>query len=125
MAGTANAPLNSPVKAQGHYSFVAVIPDDDVYVFTAPASIGHILVASGDLTGHVLAWYRQSSGSPAISIGYTASNTNVSTSALTGTTGTDGKLTISSNGGFLYIENRLGSSQNVTVTLFTSLIATA
>ena len=38
-----------------------------------------------------------------------------STSALTGTTGTDGKLTVSYSGGRIYVENRLGSAYSATV----------
>lgn len=120
MAGTANFPLIDPVKAQGFYSFVATIPNNDVYVFTAPASIGHILVASGDNGGHAMAWYRQSVASPSIVDYFLGANAAVSTSPLNGTTGTVGDLTISSNGGFIYIENRLGGESNITVTLITS-----
>lgn len=47
------------------------------------------------------------------------SNTNVTTGALTGTTGTDGRTTISvhTNGNF-YVENRTGASRNYTVKIW-------
>jgi len=45
-------------------------------------------------------------------------NIAVATGALTGTTGADGKLTLSSDGaGLIYIENRLGAARTWGVTL--------
>lgn len=46
-----------------------------------------------------------------------SANVNTSTVALTGTTGTDGKFTVGVTNGILYFENRLGSSQRVSVSL--------
>jgi len=45
--------------------------------------------------------------------GSIASGIDVTTGVLTGTTGTDGKLTVSVDSGKLYIENRLGSQVNM------------
>ncbi|WP_234838752.1 hypothetical protein [Sinorhizobium medicae] len=39
------------------------------------------------------------------------------TTALTGTTGTDGNITLGVQDGVLYVENRVGSSQNISLTV--------
>lgn len=47
----------------------------------------------------------------------TASGIDVTTGVLSGTSGTDGKLTLSVDGGKIYVENRLGSSSNFHIVL--------
>ena len=42
---------------------------------------------------------------------------NVTTGVLTGTTGTQGKLNISFNGSYIYIENRVGNARNIILTI--------
>ena len=42
---------------------------------------------------------------------------NVTTGVLTGTTGTQGKLNISFNGSYIYIENRVGNARNIILSI--------
>lgn len=62
--------------------------------------------------------YSRSSGSPiTTTMVLGTSVTNAGTTVLTGTTSVDGTLNISSNGGLFYVENRLGSTQTVELTV--------
>jgi hypothetical protein len=55
--------------------------------------------------------------SPAVTNISVSANMNSGTSVLTGTTGVDGKFTLGVTNGVLYFENRLGSSQRVSVSI--------
>lgn len=60
----------------------------------------------------------RAAGTPAMQPITVSANVNSTTGALTGTTGTDAKATVSvSSDGKVYVENRLGSAQNVSVTV--------
>lgn len=120
MAGTANFPLIEPVKAQGFYSFTVTIPDDDVYSFTPAGSNGHLFVSRDSVNHQGIIWYRASASNPGTNKLAGGPNLDVSTSALTGTTGVDGNTTVSTNGGLIYIENRTNGSGVYTITLITS-----
>lgn len=60
----------------------------------------------------------RAAATPAVSANrITDANTVAVATTLSGTTGTDGNLTLGVQDGVLYVENRLGSSQNITVTV--------
>lgn len=95
------------------------INDDAVYSFTPPTTAGVIVVQSRSAatTNYFMGFFVTSAGgsfSPTYAIG---SNVNLTTGALTGTTGTDGKLTLSVNtsNGMIYIENRTGAQRNIAI----------
>lgn len=97
------------------------IADNGVYSFT-PESIGGILLLwSGNSSVPVRSteraiaiFYAPTSGTADIAEMTIGSSTALTTGALTGTTGADGMLTISShNDGKIYIENRRGASRTV------------
>lgn len=112
MAGIVkNYPSMTPVKAQGFYSFEVEIPDQDVYVFIPKGLVGFIKIASSSTTDYGELWFR---GSLAVKA-WGGTDLEVGAGVLTGTTGTDGKLTISSDGANLYIENRRGVTGVYTV----------
>lgn len=112
MAGTVkNYPSMTPVKAQGFYSFEVEIPDQDVYVFTPKGLVGFIKIASSSATDYGELWFRGSLATKA----WGGTDLEAGAGVLTGTTGTDGKLTISSYGTNLYIENRRGATGVFTV----------
>lgn len=74
------------------------------------------LVTGGSQTGSDIILYRAMSGPVCFKLGSASTNLNVTTGPLTGTTGADGKLTVSAaTDGKIYIENRLGGPQNVQV----------
>jgi hypothetical protein len=89
-----------------------ILEDDSAASFTPDINEGALLLycrgAGGDGVWIFMNWRL----SAAATVKYDGhANALVSTSALAGTTGTDGKFTVSSNGGKLYFENRLGSTQ--------------
>jgi hypothetical protein len=62
----------------------------------------------------------RAAGTPAIQAITVSANVNSTTGVLAGNTGTDAKATVSvSSAGVVYVENRLGSAQNVSVTALT------
>ena len=117
MPGTLSTPaVTEPVKANGFYSFVVTIPDDDVFSWTPQGTYGHVFVGTTSLNGHGLAWYRSSATAK-----YTGATNFVCVSTeLTGTTGVDGQCTLGVASGVLYLENRLGASNTFTITVMTA-----
>ena len=114
MPGTLNTPaITGPVKSNAFYSFVVTIPDDDVFSWTPPSQYGQIFISSTSVNGHGLAWFRNNLTSKYAGAG----NFTCVSTALTGTTGTDGHMTLGVSLGVLYLENRLGNSQEFTVTV--------
>ncbi|MGN7750559.1 hypothetical protein [Sinorhizobium sp. 22678] len=87
----------------------SVIADDGVYSWAVPSGTTAfeliIHQAAGSARGHLA--YLNGSWNIIVQ---TSTLIETSTSVLTGTTGTDTKVTVSFNGGTIYIENRLGSS---------------
>jgi hypothetical protein len=115
MSTALNSPsFVDPVKAQGFYSFVVTIDDDDVYSFVPKGACGHLLIATTSVDGHGGFWYRNSS----IVKQFGAANTVGATGVLSGSTGADGQTAVSVNSGTLYIENRSGAECEYTVTIF-------
>ena len=107
-----SATLAGTLKTTGARTNTPSIADDAVFSFTPPFTSGFILVhtANGAATKRVMAQYCTSGTAVmnAINIG---TDYNVSTGALTGTTGTDTKVTVSAHtDGKIYIENRSGST---------------
>lgn len=94
-------------------SFAVTLQDDESATVALPVDYGHVLVAESSASNHGLAWIRGSSAAKY----FGGANLDVMVNtALTGTTGADGKLTISSNGNNFYIENRTGSTISPTFT---------
>ena len=116
MPGTLNTfnPV-SPIKANGFYSFVITVPNNDVYSFSPKGTCGHIFISSVGAAHHGLFWWRGSAQNK-----YSGAATTVGlNSVLTGTTGTVGNTTFGTSGGVLYIENRSGAAAEYIVTLIT------
>ena len=115
--------------ASGFFSFTTTIADDAAYSFSAPniatkpGASGFLMVAitEGGESNYFFGWARPAtSGTVQINTIATGPSTNVvaTTGELTGTTGTDTKMTISAHSdGKIYIENRRGGSFEFSVTL--------
>lgn len=85
------------------------IDDDSVYSFTPGTNHGIVIYHDTNGTGRygVVSFYTATPRTLAIVLG---SNTEIATGALNGTTGVDGKVTISCHtDGKVYIENRSGA----------------
>lgn len=107
------------LKATGTRTNSVSIADDAVHSFTPPFTSGFILVhtSNGDGTKRIMAQYSTSGVAvmDPISIG---SAYNAATGALTGTTGTDTKITVSAHtDGKIYIENRSGAAAAFNLTI--------
>lgn len=95
------------------------IADDAVYSFTPPVTSGFVLVhtQNGNASNYLQAQFCASGTAVmnALSIG---SVYNVTTGVLTGTTGTDTKITVSAHtDGKIYIENRSGATATIKCTV--------
>lgn len=121
-----NARLTKDADNQIAIGTQYTVADDAATSFTPMTTAGLILIqlrsasAEVTVTNYLFSFYVTSAGgsfSPTYAIG---SNTVVTTGALTGTTGTDGKLTLSVNtsNGKIYIENRTGASRNIVVKIW-------
>lgn len=116
MAGTLNTPTpTDPIKANGFYSFVITVPNDDVYSFTSKGTCGHIFISTVASDHNGIFWWR---GSAQTKYSGAAKTVGLN-SVLTGTTGTVGNTTFGASGGVLYIENRSGAAVEYVVTLVT------
>jgi hypothetical protein len=63
-------------------------------------------------------WLVRAAATPAVVEMFTPhTDVTATAAALTGTTGTDGKVTLGVQAGVLYVENRLGSTQTVCVSV--------
>jgi hypothetical protein len=104
------------------YSGSLTIADDAATSITPPAGTSGILkVWVVTASGFFAEVYYRVSGTPLTEEGYKGANTELTTGALTGTTGTDTKLTISSHSdGSVYIENRTGASRSLGYCWFTT-----
>lgn len=100
-------------ESQSFGSFAVNLEDDESVVLAMPVDYGHVLVAEASVTTHGMAWVR---GTTAVKyFGGTNFDVIVNT-VLSGTTGTDGKLTVSANSNNFYLENRTGAAVNVSIT---------
>ena len=108
------------VQVTNIYSDKINIADDDVYVFSPMEARGTIRVGQSSQLAQYHGWltYRADGGfggTQSIAVG---SDVDSASGVLGGTTGTDGKLTISADtSGNIYIENRTGSAANFFYTL--------
>jgi hypothetical protein len=116
MAGTLNSPApTGPMKANGFYSFVVTIPDDDFYSFSFKGTCGHIFIATNSSSHQGMFWFR---GTAQSKYSGAATTVGVNTS-LNGTTGSDGNTTFGTASSVLYIENRSGGALEYVVTMLT------
>jgi hypothetical protein len=115
--GTGDATFTGDVFADNFYTQRIITLDDDTATSITPTgTVGIVMVAGVDsATVAINAAFRAAASRWMTSLG-AGSNTNTSTSQLTGTTGTDGKFTVSAfSDGAIYFENRLGSQQRFNV----------
>jgi hypothetical protein len=94
------------------YGKTQAINDDAAFSFTPATASGILIVNDPDHWGCVAqAYYMAASGYANIASIYTGSDTNLTTGVLSGTTGTDAKLTISVHTDQkVYVENRIGTA---------------
>lgn len=94
-------------------SFAVTLADDESATMKLPVDFGHVLLADAGIATHGMAWVR---GSSAVKYFGGASFAVLVNTILNGTTGTDGQLTISTNSGNFYVENRTGTSVSISIT---------
>lgn len=91
------------------------VNDDTAISIPLSDSVG-IVLGFTDTSNTQFMVYSRTTATPANITMVLGSNVqNGGTAVLTGTTGPDGSVTVSSGVGFFYFENRLGSTQNVEV----------
>lgn len=96
----------------GARSFVRAIADDSVLTVAVNAH-GWVFINGNNNAGdYAMVQYRSVATLYCIGVALGA-NVNVTTGVLTGTSGTDGKITISVDSNTLYIENRKGSTRTI------------
>ncbi len=113
MITISNNTQTDAAEAQAFGSFAFALADDEAGVCKLPIEVGHVFVAESSTLSHGLAWMR---GTAAVKYSGGANFIALSNTALAGTTGTDGNLTISSSAGNFYIENRTGVAIKASVT---------
>jgi molybdopterin converting factor small subunit len=124
-ANTFTAPqtVNARMGAQGFGTSRAIVDDDTVTTITPVAGItrGMLLLTNSGGAGSnrseinaIIAFAVPATSSVAI-IAQVASRVEAATGVLTGTTGSDTKVTVSvdSDTGLIYIENRIGSQATI------------
>ena len=95
---------------------VSSLADDAVYSFEPGINGGLIFIAGASLSQvnmGVIIFFRMLSGTEFATILTQPASmfATMNATVLTGTTGTDGKMTVSCSGGNIYIENRLGGAR--------------
>lgn len=111
--GTAQTFAERMTFTKGSNSLSTTLADDAVVTLTIPATGCHIAVSTNNGAQRYFGYVRPG-GFVDISIGATVDTT---TGVLTGTTGVDGRLTLSIDTTTFYVENRLGSSRPITVSI--------
>lgn len=100
------------VEANGFYTATTgVIAADGVW--SAAVGVSDALVCLISRTGSTpmgITYHRNTTSATAGVLVQTSTNIETSTSALTGTTGTSSRITVSLTGGTVYVENRFGYS---------------
>ncbi|WP_405124346.1 hypothetical protein [Pseudomonas alloputida] len=96
-------------------SFTISLADDAFFSWTPKKSDMWVLISTGGTTYYGQLWVRTTSSPASVKV---AGGTNlaVMNSALSGTTGVDGNITVGVQSGTLYIENRAGNNQTITIT---------
>ena len=92
-----------------------VIADDAVFTFAPNRSSGFLFVTLPSTAHYGQSWFRATSVPFGAKVAGGASFATV-TSALTGTTGADGYVTVGVQNNLVYVENRTGGSQTVSIT---------
>lgn len=114
---TANVTVDGMVSTNHVRTRIDTVNDDAAINFALNQNIGCALISasiSGSVNSVLLAY--RAAVSPHCTILAGGSNVTTGTSALSGTTGTDGKLNIAvDTSGNFYIENRTGFNQSVRV----------
>ncbi|WP_234839088.1 hypothetical protein [Sinorhizobium medicae] len=98
--------------------FRGTVADDTAFQIVLGRQIfsGMAIVTAGSLEMGIFG-IRAASSPAASGNRITDANVVAVTTALTGTTGTDGNITLGVQDGVLYVENRVGSSQNMSLTV--------
>ncbi|MEZ5911980.1 MAG: hypothetical protein R3D84_06940 [Paracoccaceae bacterium] len=112
-------------KAKAIYSGIVTIADDAVGTINTPGTGGFVLIgavnatfARGDHSG--IFFYDSGSSLRNTSLVLASNMANLDATVLTGTTGTDGRTSVSVQTGQIQIENRLGSAYEYTYTFLGS-----
>lgn len=100
-------------ESQSFGSFAVNLADDESVMLSMPIKYGHVFVAEAASLTNGMAWVR---GSHAVKYFGGANFAVSSNTVLTGTTGVDGNLTVSTNSNNFYLENRTGVEINVSIT---------
>ena len=103
--------VNGSTKVDNIRTASFTIADDAADSFLPSETEGVCQIFTGNANDYVIARYRST---PSITSFLIGSNTVVTTGVLAGTTGTDGRFTVSAHtDGRIYVENRTGSSRTV------------
>lgn len=106
------------VWRRGPKTYSVQIPDDSFATIVPPAAdVGFIAVTGSGLQTHLMGWYRATS-SPQATKYYGAATTAMVNTALNGTTGVDGNVTVGVQDNLIYIENRNGTTNTFSVSFF-------
>jgi hypothetical protein len=111
--------LTGALTAQRFITRTDSIADDAVVSFAPNQIIGTIILSSSSFGGSVpgIIHYRAVATATCTKIAGGA-NLNVTTGVLTGTTGTDGRVTVScTDSGIVYVENRMGGQMSIRITI--------
>lgn len=110
-------------KAAAYFSKNYTIDDNSVQVIQPPATSGMIEVFAESTSQAFGKGYYRVSGTPLSQEAYSGTFVSFTNTVLSGSTGTDGHLTVGTDGsGNIYLENRLGATKSVVVvfTAYTS-----
>jgi hypothetical protein len=124
-SGTMTEVRVSPLADPGAYPAMCydfTVADDSVVTLPLRRTLftGILMVSAG--SPNYGQWVIRAASTPVITAMITPStNVNATTGVLNGTTGTDTKLTVSVDNGFIYVENRLGTSQRVNVVVLAGI----
>lgn len=100
-------------------TFQPTIADDTVYAIpVTPSAFTGMGMVMSNISNTYAVFFASNVGSNSMGATPAGTSVNTTTGTLTGTTGTDGKYSISIDANNIYIENRLGGSVQFTVTVF-------
>lgn len=117
------SPLSIYPNVNASYSWDTTIKNNDVYIINLGRSLySGSLIVNAAHTEYGMYSIRAAYAPAIIAMTTPSANMNTSTSVLTGTTGTDGKITVSVTDSTIYVENRSGSSRRTTITLNTGIM---
>lgn len=101
------------VESQCFGSFAVLLTDDESASMSLPVDFGHVFISSPSAGANGLVWLR---GSSAVKYAGGNSFAVIVNTELSGTTGEDEKLTVSTANSMFYIENRTGAEQKIVIT---------